>query len=1074
MSFTDESVDSLDDLGHNGVAESPTFTVTALLTSLGERNQDAEYLVTKGNDLVVLLQQYPYIKEDLVFSAFGHRLQTLLTHPKKEVVAIGYRICRYVIYDASSIQALISLKLDTLIVISLSKDATHNIEREQALKLVRKFLDTPGGPSEITRGIANAVLAIAELRDHPTELQEDRLRKVCIETTAELCLHRPDLVPPYTLVQYIIDGPYELSSLCATVMLTLLNEPQGRKYISKSDILRIISPFTEFPVKGHLNNEKLQTNAYIITRFMKSLAGFHGLCLGDKEPLKDLIHCLSFPVQGVVSKLLDIFLDVLMINPLSKKPPAGHANKMVLVPIKLENEFILHTHFLALLVTTLLEAGLPAELMGIMNRDSDEANRTKAGFLLTEICNLAYNLVPDELLVSLQDKLVYLVNPKPSMTDTHSEFAIEKLTRKSNKGRTMFGLDQLKINDNFLDYSKKTTTKAVYNVDEPTLKQMLNDTKVLSTKSFSKWDCEIISQLFAGPFSSGRRLEEVNRTTKFMKRLLSFYRPFKHKFSGTKKTKHSQRFIKLGCDIMSCLLSSTEGLRILKESKIVPQIAECLAQLDPYSGLYAKDQIFSQDRLEGTLTNGYFDMLGILSTKEHGLELLQQWKVFSIIHHIADNPFKREDLLILFMKSMDYKKSGQLRILLSKFLHSANRNIKLEATKLLSSLLHEPDCNTFICEALIEQLYEQDDIISRETIKILTEYCNASNSNLDQIVELSPSIHLLRRCGEQGECLLMKFLSTSAGFGYLQSQGFIDEEFANWISGERYITYALDIELLLMGFDPDLRNSDRPLKRSTLPSHFFGELVKTEEGFNVIVHSGILTELVNIIRYHATSLERPEEAEQMDYLKLSACMWAIGMISTSELGIETLDVNGCIEDLVHIATSSPLINLRGSAFYVLGLISKTNQGIEILDELGWSTKMNVFNQSIGMTLPRDLTSFIGWESGNRDVFDKEVMEYSILDDVDTSDETLKRLIKVIGTLCNPIFEKSLKDLVNLEKQHKEYFEDPDVFFIVMKFFDMYRYTPKVRKAIIETFTSNRRMLDIIVKRDKRRMKELIG
>lgn len=1043
--------------GGDGSA-SPTFAVTGLLTSLGER-QDAAYLVTQGNDLVILLQRNPYIREDLVLAAFGHRLQMLLTHSEKEVVATGYRICRHIIHDQKSVQDLLALKVDVLMIVTLAKGAQSDVEREQALKLLRKIIDV--GVSEITTGLANAILAIAEQVD-------DRLRRLCIETLCELCLLRPDFVRPQCLLDFIVDGPFELSSMCATAILALLNTPEGRHYITAEDIQRIVSPFTEFPVKGHLNNEKLHASAYTISRFMKSLAGFHGLCLNEGKPLKELIQCLSFPVNGVVSKLLDLFLDVLTIRPLPKKA-ITHPTKTVLVPLRLENEFVLTNHYLALVFVALVKCDITPYLVQVMATSTDESNRTKAGFIITEMEIIKANLVPEELWTKDRSDLIRDLD-ETGIDALRSEYMLERLTRKSNKGRVNLGLQYINIPGNFLENSKRSKGSISYDIDDARLRQMIMETRVSTTKNFLKWDCDLLTELFKGPLLKGKRLDEINKTTKFLKRLLSFYRPFKHKFSSTKKSRQSIRFIKLGCDILSCLLESSQGLALLKENKIIPQIAECLAQLDPYSGLYAKDQIFSRDRLETTLTSGYFKMLGEVATHDIGIKLLEQWKVFSIMHHITDDPFRRDDLIILFMNEMKYNRPGQLSVLLSKFLHSENQKVKINATNLLRDLMHSEETTVFASEMLIDQLYEQDPEICLIVISILSDYCTESQAHMDQIIKLAPSINILRLSGHAGNALLMKFLSSSTGFEYLQSHGFVDEEFEYWINDQRYISYYLEVEKLLLKMDKDWDDETVP-KRADLPLNLFGELVKTEDGFNIIVHSGIMTEFVNMVRFYATSLERTADVS-VDFLKLKACLWSVGMISTSDLGIETLDVNGCIEDIVQISTQSPLLDLRGVAFYVLGLISKTMQGAEVLDEYGWCSKFNLYQQSIGIAIPREMENFIGFSEPTEGKL--EFSDFNVFDEIDRDDELLSNLMKIIGSLCNHVYLNSAsKDLTTFAKKHPDYFEDPDVFYLVLRYFEMYKYRQTVRKFIIETFTSTGKFLDVIVQRDKRRMKEIL-
>lgn len=108
----------------------------------------------------------------------------------------------------------------------------------------------------------------------------------------------------------------------------------------------------------------------------------------------------------------------------------------------------------------------------------------------------------------------------------------------------------------------------------------LNVVQVLHTKNHAKWNWDSLNEMIQGPLLNPKRLEEAIKVTKFMKRLLSFYRPFKYKFCNIKNTKPNQRYVKTGCALFHTLLQTPEGVRFLGEHKILRQIAECLAQLD--------------------------------------------------------------------------------------------------------------------------------------------------------------------------------------------------------------------------------------------------------------------------------------------------------------------------------------------------------------------------------------------------------------------------------------------------------------------------------------------------------------
>ena len=72
----------------------------------------------------------------------------------------------------------------------MSRPPSHNAEREQALKLLRAFLDVPQGATFLTQGIVKAIVAVAEIGPQG----EDRLSAIAIETLAEIRISFTDRV----------------------------------------------------------------------------------------------------------------------------------------------------------------------------------------------------------------------------------------------------------------------------------------------------------------------------------------------------------------------------------------------------------------------------------------------------------------------------------------------------------------------------------------------------------------------------------------------------------------------------------------------------------------------------------------------------------------------------------------------------------------------------------------------------------------------------------------------------------------------------------------------------------------
>jgi large subunit ribosomal protein L17e len=51
------------------------------------------------------------------------------------------------------------------------------------------------------------------------------------------------------------------------------------------------------------------------------------------------------------------------------------------------------------------------------------------------------------------------------------------------------------------------------------------------TKDSAKWNFEMLQELIEGPLLNPKRLEEAIKVARFMRRLLSFFHPFTHRFS---------------------------------------------------------------------------------------------------------------------------------------------------------------------------------------------------------------------------------------------------------------------------------------------------------------------------------------------------------------------------------------------------------------------------------------------------------------------------------------------------------------------------------------------------------------
>lgn len=93
--------------------------------------------------------------------------------------------------------------------------------------------------------------------------------------------------------------------------------------------------------------------------------------------------------------------------------------------------------------------------------------------------------------------------------------------------------------------------------------------------------------------------EAIKLSPRFLRRLMTFFHPFTHRFSdiernkvSTQETVHvicrnfprqaNMRWVKLGCTLLTTLLASSDGQRFLSsEDDLLKQLTKSFAQLDP-------------------------------------------------------------------------------------------------------------------------------------------------------------------------------------------------------------------------------------------------------------------------------------------------------------------------------------------------------------------------------------------------------------------------------------------------------------------------------------------------------------
>ena len=111
-------------------------------------------------------------------------------------------------------------------------------------------------------------------------------------------------------------------------------------------------------------------------------------------------------------------------------------------------------------------------------------------------------------------------------------------------------------------------------------------------------------------------------------------------------------------------------------------------------------------------------------------------------------------------------------------------------------------------------------------------------------------------------------------------------------------------------------------------THFFGVLASTQQGCDFLDESQCFLEFCGCLR-----------DENRPSLHRRAALWTIGSIGRSETGLKYILKNDSeiVNYICDLACTASCLALRGTCFFILGLLSSTEQGREVLEENGWES-----------------------------------------------------------------------------------------------------------------------------------------
>ncbi|KAJ3020885.1 hypothetical protein HKX48_009567 [Thoreauomyces humboldtii] len=865
-----------------------------------------------------------------------------------------------------------------------------------------------------------------------------------------------------------------------------------------------MSQFTDAYSRGPANEEKLTACAKAVTLLFKSWTGIIYLCLDNKRAIRSIVESLRLPYDENRKILLEMLFEIFQIDVpkwypdfVSARSRFGHHYPMHedLVTQSKDGDIVnvdrknLVDHYLSIVLMILIDVGLLEVLVELLQHENKYIT-TRVTILVGEMLELCNRLLP----MAYGTRIQSLPTLFRIAADFHDELGRHQGTlaltyidglHKSKERMPFQNANGSAANRRWASYRSKqqlrlgrsrqvesVKIRMGIQIDDVHFRIMLGDLeKVLGSKDYTKWNWDTIMEFIQGPLLNPKRFDEALKSSKVVRRITSFFRPMNYQFSNIKRNKGSAKYIRTGCELMKTLLATSDGIRFLSENKLFAEIADCLGQLDPVQTGAQAEIMFSKERMATTLTGEYFKLLGICTRSPEGIRLLDKFRMFSLFYRLTELR-SRDDLVKAMILSMDYTRDNHPRVLLSKVMTSGYKHIRLASTNHLRAILQlgTPDFSQWGIQLLVTQLYDPSIEVCERAVMVLDQACN-DRRNLESVVNLRPSLDHL---GQAGNPLLLRFLSTTVGFHYLDDLDYIHNEMDYWFEvGNDHYVIRLELSLsraLSPGTPnpladlardlggPDQDDQDDQELEGTAPPHFYGELARTPEGAELLSRKGHFEAFADLIRRRSKGDLGPD-----DVLHLKGVLWAVGNIAASTRGLPFLIEEDLIRDIVEMARSSPYITIKGTCYYVLGLVAKTPQGVEILEDFGWETVLPVSNGQLpGLCIPKDPASFLKmpvWK------YRGAWPEYQIAphppdegdseEDVDRHgglDPADEEILACIANMSNHILANAAsKSLSKLRNDNPPRFARPALYLRVLRMLSVYHFRLTARRFVHELF-----------------------
>lgn len=728
--------------------------------------------------------------------SFFFSLRVSLLHHSTQVRAGCLRAIRHILKKPEDIETINLLQIPHLITRSLDIVLRNELERIQALKVIRSILVL--NPEKFEKCLARSLVSLA---NGVTE-EKDRMLRACLAALCELAILNPDLFVESggvtAITRNVLDCqmPRIVECLCG-VLLHLMQAPRTRK-IARVDLRCLAAPYCDFHYRHTVgwfdksrDERELRFNCsrLALLSVLRSWPGILHFCSPkNSSGLRAVVDVLYLNQLEVRKAILDLLYELLGL-PQPEWTDEWAVALNAVDPSDLQDGWRLNEGFvaaegrsimphlskttpniteihLALLLYVFLEVGLPSALVEVII-SSDTFISVRATVLLGELLHMMHSLLPPEC--------CDITPPLPGLLRHHRGLAavtalgqLHALLRRRPASSSLY-LDHIlragdrlhctETGERLAESTRRHTPLADMKSRDIINEYQLRESGVLHSKEgFHAWNWSIISASIRKPL----QLDDTNYRL-FVRRLVHYFQPSSNRYSHLELTSisaHSHTAV--GCDLIKALLvniNSPEASKLLND--LFFDIFTHIKAISTSKS--AHDCLFSPQHMSNTLCQTYFLFIGYAAHDAKGINLLKEIGILSELLSLSTTT-NHACYVKLIVSSFNYAIDGPHREILAKVMTCPQESSRLYATQFMLVLLRAGlrDLETWAAQLLVNQLRDSSKAVALAALNTLHEACE-KRSFLDKLVSLRPDLSI-PRLGEKALLLETRFYSTPHGF----------------------------------------------------------------------------------------------------------------------------------------------------------------------------------------------------------------------------------------------------------------------------------------------------------------------